>query len=473
MEIVLEIPEELKAVGEAVEALLRLTAAAWRSTTGGQAVAYSEIEEQVAASVAAIERASHQAVLQGLDVDEPRVSIEGQPYARVGRYAATYYTLAGPVEVSRTLYREVGQRNAKTVNPVSLRTGAVDGVWLPGTAQAMAYLLQHGTGREAEATAQALGRLPYARTSFLRVSQTVGQQYQLHQAAIDAELSAAYALPAEAASVSVALDRVSLPLEEALAEAESDPSLAKPLRQVSRQFRMAYCATVTVHDGEGQALHTLRYGRMPHGNIPQLCAGLAAEVRTLLRKRPTLQVILLADGAPELWNRLEQALNPTTLGVPVHRLVDLWHLLEKLGKAAWVLYGESQASRVLQTWRLDLLNRPQTLGEIWAELQCSELENVTVGSSRPVHDAITYLENHQPYMNYAAARKRGLPVGSGNVEATCKSLVAVRMKRPGAQWKEETGASVLHLRALALSDRWDAAMDRTLRPLRKPVQLAA
>lgn len=434
---------------------------------------YPEIEQQVAASVAAIERASHQAVLQGLDVDEPRVSIEGQAYTRVGRYTATYYTLAGPVEVMRTLYREVGQRNAKTVNPVSLRAGAVDEVWLPGTAQAMAYLLQQGTGREAEATAQALGRLPYARASFMRVGQTVGHQYQRHQVVIDAELSEAYVLPTEAASVSVALDRVSLPLEEAVEEAECKPSFEKPGRQVNRQFRMAYCATVTLHDCEGQALHTLRYGRMPQGDIKQLCVGLAAEVRTLLRKRPTLQVILLADGAPELWHRLEEALNPTTLGVPVHRLVDLWHLLEKLGKAAKVLYGESQASRVLQTWRLGLLNRSQLPGEIWAELQCSELHDVTVGSSRPVHEAITYLENHQPYLNYAVARKRGLPVGSGNVEATCKSLVAVRMKRPGARWKEETGASVLHLRALALSDRWDAAMRRTLRPLRKPVQLAA
>ena len=473
MEIVLEIPEELKAVGEAVEALVRLTAAAWRRTVGGQAVVYSEIEEQVAAGVAAIERASHQTLLQGLDIDEPRIGIDGQPYARVGRYAATYYTLAGPVEVTRTLYRAVGERNGKTVNPVSLRIGAVDEAWLPGTAQAMAYLLQQGTGREAAATAEALGRLPYARTSFMRVGQTVGQQYERHQVTIDAELSAAYRLPAEAASVSVALDRVSVPLEEALTEGERGGAAAPPERQVRRQFRMAYCATVTVHDQDGQALQTFRYGRMPHGNIAQLCAGLATEVRTLLRQRPTLHVILLADGAPELWQRLETALNPTTLGVPVHRLVDLWHLLEKLGKAAKVLYGESQAGPVLQTWRLGLLNRPQMAGEIWAELQCSDLEDVIVGTSRPVHDALTYLENHQPYLNYAAARKRGLPVGSGNVEATCKSLVAVRMKRPGARWKEDSGAAVLHLRALALSDRWAPALERTLRPLRKTLQLAA
>ena len=90
-----------------------------------------------------------------------------------------------------------------------------------------------------------------------------------------------------------------------------------------------------------------------------------------------------------------------------------------------------------------------------------------------MHAAITYLRNHAERMNYAGAIKKGLPIGSGNVEATCKTLVGLRMKRCGSRWHHDTGNHVLHLRALALSDRWDAAMAKLLATQRTAVRRRA
>lgn len=57
---------------------------------------------------------------------------------------------------------------------MSLRAGVVGDGWLPGTARAMAHSVQQVTSREAEASADEVGRLPYARSSVERVAHLVG-----------------------------------------------------------------------------------------------------------------------------------------------------------------------------------------------------------------------------------------------------------------------------------------------------------
>lgn len=148
-----------------------------------------------------------------------------------------------------------------------------------------------------------------------------------------------------------------------------------------------------------------------------------------------------------------------TREIVVQRLIDFWHAIEKLAPAAKVIAGDEESKPLLARWKLILRNSRSGRSKILRELHASEKEDVAVGESKPVHEAITYFTNNAKRMNYAAARARGLPIGSGNVEATCKSLVDVRMKRPGSRWKNRTGEHIIHMRALALSDRWDDAMD--------------
>lgn len=105
-------------------------------------------------------------------------------------------------------------------------------------------------------------------------------------------------------------------------------------------------------------------------------------------------------------------------------------------------------------------------------MEQSGLEQVMLDGARPVEAAIRYFRARLARMDYAGARRAGLPIGSGNVEATCKSLVSCRMKRPGARWKHTSGDDVLQLRALQLSDRWAPAIARATKPLAKPVQIA-
>lgn len=419
---------------------------------------YGQFSEAVEAVAMEVERAAHAAALAALDVDAPRVVINGEAHERVGRQSRTYRTKAGPVDVVRSLFRRSGERRGPTVDTITLQTGAVGDGWLPDTAEAMAYLLQQGTSREAEQTARRLGRLPYSRSSFDDVGHRVGRSLVNRHQAIEQTLIESFAVPAGATGVTVSLDRVALPMEEPRPRPRGRPRAEAPKRPVACVYRMAFCATVTLHDKEGETLHTIRYGTMPNGDPNTLCVGLAGDVLALLDKDPKLAVSLLCDGAPEMWSRLDAEFTGD-LFPKVSRLIDFFHVIEKLAPAARLLaVGDDAAQALLRSWRTRLKNTDLAAAAILRELEASGLEDRQAGDAKPVHEAITYLTNHRARLHYASALREGRPIGSGAVEATCKSLVAVRMKRPGARWKTPTGENILHLRAMALSDRWDDAM---------------
>ena len=121
---------------------------------------------------------------------------------------------------------------------------------------------------------------------------------------------------------------------------------------------------------------------------------------------------------------------------------------------------------MISRWKTSLLNQENAAAGIRAEL--AEHRGL-----QPVDDAITYLANQEKRMSYASARARGLPIGSGTIEASCKSIVRMRMVRGGSRWSHSAGERVLHLRALAQSDRWHAGIALALKPLRKTVRHAA
>lgn len=471
MPILISIPDNCKVLGDVVTQLVTSVERVQRRADGGRAVDYAQIEREIGERVAAIERAAHQAILATLDVDAPAVVINGRVHTRVHRAEGRYYTLAGDVVVDRSLYR--AERNGPVVDAISLRTGVVDGVWLPETATAIAHLLQQGTAREAEDTARRVGRLPYSRSSFDRVGHAVGQLYGEKKTAIDDALIVALEIPPQAHAVSFGLDRVSLPLEEPRPRPVGRPRTGAPKRPAQRVFRMAYCATITFHNENGAALHTIRQGAVPSVDPLDLCDRLLADAVAILEQRPDLRVVLLTDGAPELRDLLRSALDEATLGTTVYELLDFWHLLEKLAPATQVVYGEPRGGEVLARWRVDLLHRNAAPDDIRTALIRSGKRDVRIGPNRPVHEAIVYLENHRERLGYPGARRRGLPIGSGNTEATCKTLITVRMKRSGARWKETTAGDVINLRALALSDRWEPALQLALAPLRKAVRTAA
>jgi hypothetical protein len=89
---------------------------------------------------------------------------------------------------------------------------------------------------------------------------------------------------------------------------------------------------------------------MPEGDLLGLRDRMVADVGALRSKRPELKIELLCDGAPEMWNLLEEGFTPK-FGDELHRLVDFYHLTEKLGAAAQVLEDSAADGERLAGWK--------------------------------------------------------------------------------------------------------------------------
>ena len=79
MSKMIQVPEHFQGLVQPIQEVLTVSQQ-WRAQMGGgRSVDYGQVERDVAATVAQLERAVHQALLQRLDIDCARVLIKGHP----------------------------------------------------------------------------------------------------------------------------------------------------------------------------------------------------------------------------------------------------------------------------------------------------------------------------------------------------------------------------------------------------------
>ena len=396
-------------------------------------------------------------ILVTLQIDIERVEVNGILYKRMKEPSqGIYFARRGEVWVNRYLYRQVGVRNGPTIVPLELRAGIVEGRWPPQAAMAAAHLLQDEPTRDAVRTCAALGVLPYSRSALGGIGEKLGQRWEDRRIEGEDILANNLTVPKEATFVSVSVDRVSLPMVEEVLDEDEKPKINDKGRVCTEvNYRMAYCGVWTLHDQDGKPLLSTRYGRMPHEGHAPIEETLRGDLEAIFTEKPDIKAVGLADGAPEMQNILTRVF--AAVGVLNAMVgVDFWHLIEKLSDAARA--ADHQPSDVLPSFKDALTKDPLGIEKVESTLKNWCSDDKEKDSPDALKAALTYITNHRERMRYHSMLSQGFPIGSGCVEATCKTLVSVRMKRSGASWKTPGGQSVLNLRSLAKSSRWEKAM---------------
>jgi hypothetical protein len=159
------------------------------------------------------------------------------------------------------------------------------------------------------------------------------------------------------------------------------------------------------------------------------------------------QLTILGDGAAWIWGIATAKFPGAT------QIVDLFHArehLHSLTRSLEFMLGDRKDEWLAA--RLEDLDYGD-IASIEAAVREYPLEGVKKDETEK---ELGYFLNNAPRMRYHWFRSRGLFVGSGVVEASCKTIVGQRLKQAGMHWTTSGADAIIALRCAEASSQWEA-----------------
>jgi hypothetical protein len=161
--------------------------------------------------------------------------------------------------------------------------------------------------------------------------------------------------------------------------------------------------------------------------------------------------VVIGDGAVWIWNLADQHF-PGAI-----QIVDLYHARQHLWEIAALLHPNDLAAK--KSWMVPmkaLLDDGQ-IESLVARLReiAGEHAGAQSGLMEEILKEAEYFATNASRMNYPRFRAMGLFVGSGVVEAGCKAVIGVRLKRSGMFWTVRGANAIIALRCCRLNGRFE------------------
>ena len=415
-------------------------------------ISASEHEQLISQIVLSIGQASIEEMLTIYDIDDDTISVGTQTYRRKHKAVKEYQSSFGPVKVERHVYsNRKKDGDGKSICPLELQAGIVEGYWTESAASNCSWLLAHLTPQETEELLLKLGIMNPSRSSLDRLPKALLKSWDENIIRHNDMIISCEQIPKNAVSMAASLDGVMVCLKSILDG-----------KTKGTEWREASCGSISFFDKDGERISTIQYGRMPEHKKQTLKTLLKNHVETALKERPDLKLIHIADGAQDNWTFFDEQMPYGT------QITDYFHACQYLKKAfdAAYLKDNIKANNKYNKFKGILLEDKKGAEKV---IRAIEYQWQKFKDNSDIKSALTYFKNNKHRMEYAKARDNNLPIGSGVVEATCKSLVSQRMKRSGMSWNIKGGQSILTLRALVKSHRFNYAWPTIINKYKKNV----
>jgi len=163
----------------------------------------------------------------------------------------------------------------------------------------------------------------------------------------------------------------------------------------------------------------------------------------------TADRVTLMDGERALWIQSQKRFPDWT------EILDFCHVMEKLWIAA-DLHFRKRSDREEYVEECALMLLRGEVDDVIDDLRIA-LDDGTLSSGKAdelKRKVLGYFERNRHRMAYDEYLERGLPIATGIIESTCKTLVNRRMEGSGMLWSMDGAEAMLKLRAVFLDELW-------------------
>jgi hypothetical protein len=390
-------------------------------------------------------------VMAASDVDADAIEVEGRVLRRVLRSRQTYMTACGEVEVERWLYKDRADPTAHALAALDLRLGIVEGFWTTRASEQASWVVTQMTPKKAADLFARVGNMEPSKSSLDRLPKALGERWEQEREEFERVLREALVVPEGARSLTVSIDGVLAPIDGGNSPTDVRSTAAAEGRQSKGPagYREIGCATLAFCDEKGDLLSAIRFGRAPEPKKLTLKDTLRRDLAHILAQRPDLRLVKVTDAGSDNWEFCESLPEGPTI-------LDVFHATEHLAAAIAAVHGDgTMATR----HKFEALRERLLLEDDGVEAAINALAYLKRRNpkTKRVAEVLAYFRKNRHRMHYATWKREGLMIGSGLVEAACKTLVAQRLKLSGMRWSSHGAQAILTMRGWDQSDRFDEA----------------
>lgn len=373
-----------------------------------------------------------------------------QPMISVGIKVKNLRTILGPVRFGRSLF--VCKRCNQQRFPGDEVLGVVDTLFSPGAQRMMARAASRSTFEVAAEDLLLYANLRVTPHTVQRCSESIGREIEAWMSGQDRILlpqvhdavQADGAPRPSAAVLYIEYDGTGVPIRRN--ELQGRKGKQKDGCALTREVKLGCVFTQTTLDAQGNPIRdsqsTTYVGAIESSDAFGRRIYAEALRRGLYQQT---QVVLITDGA-----QYNKSIAELHFPKAVH-IIDLYHAFEHLHQLADALLPEAIRPTIEAQWA-DLLNQ----GRI--EELCEWATDYVPKADSGRDDAlkrVRYFQTNAEAMRYQAFRDKHFFVGSGVIEAGCKTLIGARLKASGMFWSEQGANAIIALRCCVCSRRFE------------------